>query len=65
MPVMRIRYKQLGGHYHCQVFTATTLDATFAKNGDLIFDEHEWPDVKYILRGAELLDDTPAEGVPT
>lgn len=43
---LRLRYKQLGGHIHCRMFTAQIYDGTWAKNGDLVFDEKEWPDVQ-------------------
>lgn len=47
--VIRLRYRQLGGHVHCRVFTAPFIDHTFAKVGDLIFDEREWPTVQNLL----------------
>ena len=60
MSVMRIRYKKLGGHIHCRVFTAPWPDQTFAKVGELVFDEREWPDVRDMLRTAQLVkEDQP------
>lgn len=47
--ILRIRYQQLGGHMHCRVFTAKSPELTFAKCGDLVFDEHEWPEVVVAL----------------
>lgn len=41
--VMRIRWQKQGGHVHCRVFTAPTVVHTFAKVGELVFDEKEWP----------------------
>lgn len=59
MSVMRVRYKKLGGHYHCRVFTARRADTTYAKNGELVFDDMEWEDVKKIMNGAEFLPEEP------
>ena len=56
--VIRIRYKQLGGHIHCRVFTAKAKNMTFAKVGDLIFSESEWDNVRDMLQSAiEFLPD--------
>lgn len=56
--VIRIRYKKLGGHYHCRVFTAPNEQQTFAKCGELCFDEREWPEVyEKLSRAAQLLED--------
>jgi hypothetical protein len=54
---MRIRFKKLGGHIHCRVFTAKTPDGTFAKCGDLVFDEKEWQDIARLFRNAEFVED--------
>jgi hypothetical protein len=56
--VMRIRFRKLGGHYHCRVFTASTQGGTFAKCGDLCFSEDEWDAVRRVIR-AEFVDDDP------
>jgi hypothetical protein len=62
MTLIRIRFRQLGGHVHCRVFTAPGPDRTFAKNGDLIFDERKWPDVREKLsRVCELLPEVTAD----
>ena len=50
--IIRIRYLKRGGHWHCRVFTARAKNMTFAKCGDLVFDEHEWNDVRDILQSA-------------
>jgi hypothetical protein len=42
--IFRIRYKKLGGHIHCRWFEAQDHTKTFAKNGDLVFDEKSWPE---------------------
>lgn len=55
--IMRIRYKQLGAHVHCRVFTARGPNQTFAKSGELVFREDEWADVMALFEcgGAEVL----------
>jgi hypothetical protein len=50
MTHIRIRFEKLGGHFHCRFFTTQTINGTFAKCGDLVFDEREWPDVIQRLR---------------
>ena len=60
MSVMRVRYEKLGGHYHCRVFTAKLANQTFAKNGDLVFDENEWEDIPQIMSGAEFIEEKKA-----
>lgn len=55
--VMRVPFEKLGGHYHCRVFTARALGSSFMKNGDLVFDEREWPDIPLLMRGAEFLEE--------
>jgi hypothetical protein len=42
---IRIRWKKQGGHYHCRLFTTQNYHGTFAKCGELVFDEREWPDI--------------------
>ena len=39
---IRLRYRVLGGHVHCRLFTATAKHLTFAKSGDLVFRVEEW-----------------------
>jgi hypothetical protein len=55
--VMRVRFEKRGGHYHCRVFTAKRIGLTFAKNGDLVFDEAEWPDIPLLMQGAEFIEE--------
>jgi hypothetical protein len=50
--VIRIRYQKEGGHIHCRVFTAPVANQTFAKCGDVVFDEREWPEVLRTLGSA-------------
>lgn len=40
--IFRIRYRKAGGHIHCRWFEARDARSTFAKNGDLVFDERSW-----------------------
>lgn len=42
--IVRLRWRQLGGHIHCRVFTASTFDGFGggAKNGELTFDLAQW-----------------------
>lgn len=47
--IIRIRYAHEGGHFHCRVFTSPASILTFAKCGDVVFDEREWEEVKQIL----------------
>ena len=47
--VLRLRYRTLGGHVHCRLFTAAHPDMTFAKSGDLVFAIDEWADVRALL----------------
>jgi hypothetical protein len=46
MVVIKIRYRKLGAHMHCQMYTSSGgLDGSFGLNGGLVFSEAEWPDV--------------------
>lgn len=58
MTFIRIRYRKQGGHYHCRVFSSQHSDGTYAKNGDLVFDEREWRDVQYKLHDCEFIDES-------
>jgi hypothetical protein len=42
MRTFRVRWRVLGGHIHCRVFSAENPSGTFAKLGDLIMDERDW-----------------------
>ncbi|HLX21671.1 MAG TPA: hypothetical protein VKR23_16110 [Gaiellaceae bacterium] len=46
---LRLRYRQLGGHMHCRVFSARATDHTFGTAGDLVFAVEEWPAVRAVL----------------
>ena len=56
--VLRVRYRTLGGHVHCRVFTAATRTGTFTNCGTLVFTVDEFPTVMTLMRGAEFLPDT-------
>ena len=58
MTHIRIRYKKLGGHIHCRVFTSQNGPGyTYANCGSLVFDEREWPEVQDKLSRCELIND--------
>ena len=57
MTYIRIRYEKQGGHYHCRLFTTQTQNGTYANCGSLVFDEHEFPAVKFMLGAVEWIDD--------
>mgnify|MGYP001617173445 CR=1 FL=1 len=59
MTYIRIRFKKLGGHYHCRVFTTQTYDGTYANCGDVCFDKQEFADVRDKLSRCEWIEDTP------
>lgn len=49
---IRIRYRKVGGHFHCRVFTAKAKNMTFARCGELVFNEAEWLDLRDMLNSA-------------
>ncbi len=55
--IFRLRYKQLGGHFHCRLFQAKGKNQTFEKNGDLVFDEQSWLEFcrRIYIAGIEVL----------
>jgi hypothetical protein len=56
---LRLYYQQLGGHFHCRLFSAPEPHFTHGKNGDLVFDEREWPSAKVKFESiAEVIDET-------
>lgn len=57
MTFIRIRWKKEGGHYHCRLFTTQNPQGTWAKCGDLVFDEREWPEVRDKLSRCEFLEE--------
>lgn len=65
--IIRLRFRWLGGHVHCRLFTAREVNQTFAKCGNLVFDEREWPAVKAQFEriGEVLPEDYSEERTPT
>jgi len=57
--IMRLRFKQEGGHYHCRLFTAKAVDQTFAKCGSLVFSEEEWDQVRtqFLMSGMQVIEE--------
>lgn len=65
--IFRVRWKQLGSHYHCRVFSANARtnrrrdrgdDHTFGFLGELVMDEADWPAFRTSLsRSWELVED--------
>lgn len=39
--IFKFKYKRLGGHVHCDLFSGVSVNA-LGKNGTLIFREEEW-----------------------
>lgn len=56
--VFRVRYKLLGGHYHCRIFSAKASDQTFAKMGEVVLRENEFDAFKKCMI-AEFLPEEP------
>jgi hypothetical protein len=55
---LRMRVKKVGTHYRCRVFSGNEAKTTHAMNGELVFDEREWPEVKELLtRIAEVIEE--------
>lgn len=53
MTILRIRFRQLGGHVHCRVFVGKTFDGTFQKAGEFVLDAGaEWEDFVDMMRRA-------------
>jgi hypothetical protein len=59
--VIRIRYKKLGGHIHCRLFTSKAKNLTFGRCGELVFDEQEWDMVRDMLQSA--IEFVPEESI--
>lgn len=56
---IKVRWKKLGGHIHCDVFTAKAPNMTYANCGGLVFDEREWPTIRNLLFGNTILEEKP------
>lgn len=50
---IRIRYKKVGGHFHCRLFTARIANGTYANCGNLTFNEAEFANVREKLARCE------------
>ena len=46
---LRIRWRKLGGHYHCRLFIGVP-GQTFANVGECILDEVDWVQIETMLR---------------
>ena len=57
MTYIRILWKKLGIRIHCRVFTTQNSSGTFAENGNLVFDEHEWPDIMDKFSRAQIVEE--------
>ena len=45
--IVRIRYKQLGGHVHCRMFVGQAPNMTFAKSGEFVLSAgREWDEFR-------------------
>lgn len=56
---MRIRWRKLGKHYHCRVFSGIE-GQTFAKLGELVLDEDDWKDAgSFFGYAVEFIEDDP------
>lgn len=47
----RLRWKVLGGHVHCRLFSTKNYNGTWAKCGDIIVSVEEWPQFQEALAG--------------
>ena len=54
MRILRLRYRKLGGHYHCRVFTGMS-NGTLAKCGELVFDQADWDQIARLFRDAQIV----------
>jgi hypothetical protein len=57
---LRIRWRKLGGHYHCRIFTGVE-GMTFANCGELVFDEDDWKQIMRLFHTAEFIADGDSE----
>lgn len=57
MKKLRIRWRKLGGHYHCRIFSGIE-GQTFAKLGEIVLDEDDWKHVgSFFGFAAEFIED--------
>ena len=55
--IFRVRYKKLGCHYYCRVFSARVPNNTFAKLGTLCLSEDDWDDFQLCAPGFEYISE--------
>lgn len=53
MKQLKVYYEKHGGHYHCRLFIGEH-NQTFAKVGELTFDENDWKQLPNIFTHATL-----------
>lgn len=65
--LIRVRFKKLGGHYHCRVFSRVPPHITWEGCGTLVFRENEWPSVRALMSNndIEFLDENEEKGGDT
>jgi hypothetical protein len=64
MRTFRVRYQKLGGHFHTRVFSAENPRGTFAKLGELTFDEKDWASfLAQLGTGWEFIDEAEPDRV--
>ena len=62
--IFRVRFKVAGGHVHCRLFSAKSLNVTFAKCGDFTVTRgDEFRDLLRCFSGAEFVGDEEGSGI--
>lgn len=57
--IFHIRWRLLGGHYHCRLFGSKSLRHTFALYGNMIIPAAEWEGFKKAFPNVEFGEDYP------
>jgi hypothetical protein len=57
----RVRWRKVGGHYHCRVFSRPASSFTWALLGVLVMDEQDWHGFQNAVRST-FWDLLPEEG---
>lgn len=55
--ILKVVYEKLGGHYHCNVYSAKSMEHTFELCGKLVFRDYEWDDAKSQLFYSSLMEE--------
>lgn len=64
MSVFRVRFEILGGHVHCDVFTAKASNMTFANCGRLVVSKGpEFRDFMAAFKGADFIGKDDNRGI--